>query len=69
MVIFAILDLMFNMTREDYMTDRINALENLSDRYLGLVEGDTSHEEEPDHDDSTEFRIYGDVYEEPVRHK
>ena len=60
MVIFAILDLMFSMTREDYLIKENTEPTIVSD---DMVEGDTSLEEEPTCDTSDENEVFGEIEE------
>lgn len=68
MVIFAILDLMFNMTRED-LINMDEEKTDLSDKYNGLVEGDTSFDDESSYDTSTEDEVLGEIEDIPTVNK
>ena len=57
MVIFVTLGLMCNMRNDDYS---INTDEDID---FDMVEGDTSLQDEPDNDPSTEDEVYGEVVE------
>ena len=69
MVIFAILDLMFNMTRED-LINMDEEITDLSDKYNGLVEGDTSFDDESSYETSTdEDEVLGEIEDIPPVNK